>query len=168
MANPADTCFPHASIALYLYGLLFAQIVAGLPDPQSSTCPQLSYMLFTKLGIPSVRYRLPITPQCCCMVSTRTTEPSQSHYALGGQLLRLFWVPEIGRVYLSLLGQTPHAICLVAAILAYMVKRGSSHEPLSLFEDGSPLTKHRLVAIRIPAESLSSSSARLTSPPCVC
>ena len=148
--------------------------MAGLPDPQLSTCPQLSYVLFTKLGIPPCSLPSPYYPPvllgtlfCVCMVSARTTEPSQSHYALGGQLLRLFWVPVIGRVYLPLLGRTPHAICPVAAILAYMVKRGSSHEPLSLFEDGSPLTKHRLVAIRIPAESLASSSARLISSSCV-
>ena len=42
------------------------------------------------------------------------------------------------------LARNCHAICHV---LAYMVKQGSPHRLLFLFEYGSPLMKHRLVAM---------------------
>ena len=43
------------------------------------------------------------------------------------------------------LGRTGQVICPVTAILAYMAKRGVAPGPLFLFQDGSPLSKQRLV-----------------------
>ena len=44
------------------------------------------------------------------------------------------------------LGRTGHTICLVSALLRYMTLRGLSQGPLFLFQDGSMLTKPRLLA----------------------
>ena len=44
------------------------------------------------------------------------------------------------------IGKVSSELCLVSAILAYLVTRGSRHGPLSQFRDGRPQTKKRLVA----------------------
>ncbi len=43
-------------------------------------------------------------------------------------------------------GRTGDDLCPVAAVLAYMVRRGSGPGPFFRFQDGSPLTRPRLVA----------------------
>ena len=136
--------------------------VVDLPPAELCVMHQVRY---TVCSLPSPYYP-PVLLDTWCQPGPLSLHDHTMLWA-ASYLGFFFWVPEIGRVYLSLLGRMPHAFCPVAAILAYMVKRGSSHGPLFLFEDGSPLTKHKLVAIRIPAESLASSSARLISPPCV-
>ena len=44
------------------------------------------------------------------------------------------------------LGKTGQSICPVAALLSYMVLRGSTPGPLFKFQDGSPLSKPKLLA----------------------
>ena len=44
------------------------------------------------------------------------------------------------------IGATKSQLCPVAAVLAYMVQRGSQAGPFFLFEDGRRLTRDRLVA----------------------
>ena len=43
------------------------------------------------------------------------------------------------------LGKTGQAICPVSALLGYLVRRGQSPGPLFLFQDGSSLSRHRLL-----------------------
>jgi len=42
--------------------------------------------------------------------------------------------------------RTGNELCPVAAVLAYMVKRGPGPGPFFTFQDGKPLTRHRFVA----------------------
>ena len=44
------------------------------------------------------------------------------------------------------LGRTDKSLCPVSAILAYQALRGSRQGPLFMFNDGSPLSRRRLVA----------------------
>ena len=43
-------------------------------------------------------------------------------------------------------GRTNGSLCPVAAVLSYMIKRGSSPGPLFIFSDGKPLTRSRFVS----------------------
>ena len=44
-----------------------------------------------------------------------------------------------------IIGRTKEELCLVTAMLAYMVLRGQGDGPLFHFKDGRPLTRQRLV-----------------------
>ena len=43
------------------------------------------------------------------------------------------------------LGRTTNDLCPVAAVLAYLARRGSTPGPLFILADGSPLSRQRLV-----------------------
>ena len=44
------------------------------------------------------------------------------------------------------MGRTDNVLCPVAAVLSYLARRGDHPGPLFLFEDGSPLSRSRLVS----------------------
>ena len=61
-------------------------------------------------------------------------------------MLRRSKADPFGRGITIYVGRTAQAFCPVAAILNYLVRRGQSPGPLFLFQDGSALSKERLIA----------------------
>ena len=79
-----------------------------------------------------------------------------SHHQLSvvSVLLRRSKTDPFGQGMTVFVGRTAHAICPVAAILSYLAQRGLEHSPLFQFEDGSSLSRERLVtAIRSALQS---------------
>ena len=60
-------------------------------------------------------------------------------------LLRHSKTDPFGQGITVFMGRTAHAICPVAAILSFLAQRGLEHGPLFRFEDGSSLSRQRLV-----------------------
>ena len=54
--------------------------------------------------------------------------------------------PRLIRGTVIHLGRTGNSLCPVAAILAYMARRGSEQGPLYIFRDGSTLSRRHLVS----------------------
>ena len=79
---------------------------------------------------------------------------SRSQPTVVSVLLRRSKNDPFGRGMTVYLGRTSHSICPVAAVLDYLSQRGMSHGPLFTFQDGSCLSRPRLVtAVRTALRS---------------
>ena len=73
------------------------------------------------------------------------TVDSHSHPTCVTVHLRRSKMDQFSRGVHIYLGKTGQAICPVSALLGYLVRRGQSPGPLFLFQDGSSLSRHRLL-----------------------
>ena len=149
-------------------------------DRRLPVTPEIMQILFTAWSNPSTATffdRSTLWAACCLgffgfMRSGEFTCPSNSrfqdhmlaprdvavhshhHPSMVLVLLRRSKTDPFGQGMTVFVGRTAHAICPVAAILCYLAQRGSEHGPLFRFEDGSSLSRQRLVtAIRSALQS---------------
>ena len=73
------------------------------------------------------------------------TVDSQSDPKLIKAVLKLSKTDQLGKGVEVYMGKTGCTLCPVAAILAYMVQRGSRPGQFFLFKDGEPMTKAKFV-----------------------
>ena len=119
IAHLAHSGVSHPSIRSYLSGLRFLQVMRGLPDPELSSSPLISYLLRGIRRLPSTNPRpprLPITPQILCsLFCTWSTWPEESRFDASmlwaACCLGFFWLPPVRGIHLPLTGglQVAHA-----------------------------------------------------------
>ncbi|XP_062503751.1 uncharacterized protein LOC134180586 [Corticium candelabrum] len=162
----------HKTIKSYLSALRHLQIQSGLGDPFTATLPQLAYVLkgIRRQQEPRLKVdqRLPITPAELRILKdvwakrspfyddamlwaavctdffdfTRAGEFTVSSVAAFDASVHL--APQDVSID-SHVTPSVQEICPVVALLSYVVLRGNAQGPLFLYDDGTSLSRNRLV-----------------------